>query len=170
MPVELTLQWEGRDASDFSRVFDIAADVDDFRPVFKPIADKVIAPSIGSHFEAGGHQPKWASLAQSTINKKSRMGVSNPTKILVHTGALKKAAESSGSYKMSKDELRAAPFGINYYSYHQKGTDSMPQRVVMRLAVQDRTKINTLFAGFIRSFVNFNPATGGRQFTGGGLL
>lgn len=168
MAVEISIHWEGRSAKDFARSFKIAANIDDFRPVFDKIASRVIAPSLAAHFEAGGNIPKWKALADATVRRKAAAGVSNPTKILVHTGALRKEATSEKLRQLTKGEMKLIP-SLSYYAFHQKGTKRLPQRVIMRLTGQDRTDINSAFADFLRTFVNFNPATGGRTFTGGGL-
>lgn len=168
MAIELQIEWAGRSASDFARQFQVAAAIDNFEPALKLIAHTVVAPSVVKNFEAGG-RPQWQPLAASTVEKKARMGVSDPSKILVHSGAMAKAAANAKSYKITKDKLVAAPFATRYWIYHQKGTGHVPQRVIMSLQAADRTKVNTIFAGYIRQFLNFNPATGGRAFTGGGL-
>ena len=168
MPIELQIEWAGRSASDFARQFQIAATVTNFKPALQIIAHTVVAPSVLKNFEAGG-RPQWAPLVTTTVDKKSRMGVSDPSKVLVHSGAMRTAATNSKSYKITKDKLTAAPFATRYWIYHQKGTGHVPQRVIMNLQAADRTKVNTIFAGYIRQFIDFNPATGGRVFTGGGL-
>ena len=168
MAVELVIGWAGRSAADFARQFQVAAAIDNFKPALQSIASVVIAPSIALNFEAGG-RPQWTPLTASTIEKNSRMGASDPAKILVHSGAMASAAASAKSYKITKDKLTAAPFATRYWIYHQKGTGHVPQRVIMMLQAADRTKINTILAAYFRTFVNFNPATGGRVFTGGGI-
>ncbi len=160
MPVQLTIGWEGRSAADFSRVYATAAAIDDFRPVLAEIASGVIGPSVAANFAAGG-RPTWAPLAMSTLLAKAARGQSGP--VLVATKALIGAAVDVSNYKITSDELRAAPFGIDYWVYHQSGTTKMPQRVIMMLQAEDRTAIFTLFAIYIRSFMDM----GARQFTGG---
>lgn len=165
MAVSLNIQWLGRSAADFARQFDIAANVSDFRPVFQDIAQKVVAPSIAENFQAGG-RPKWAPLAESTKIKKAKLGQSS--RILVATGALEERASDPSKYKITRTELKAAPFGIPYWGYHQIGTPKMPYRVIMMLQAADRTKINSLFADYMRQFMTFDPRLSTtRQFTGG---
>ena len=168
MAVEMVVGWAGRPAADFARQFQIGAAVQNFEPAFKIIAKTVISPSIRENFEQGG-RPSWQPLAASTILKKSIAGASEPSKILVHTGAMAKAAADHKRYKITKDKLVAAPFSSSQWVYHQKGTSHVPQRVIMLLQSVDRTKINTIMSAYFRTFVDFNPAAGGRQFTGGGL-
>lgn len=168
MPIALDISWPGRSASDFSRVFATAAAISNFQPVLKDIGSDVISPSIKKDFDTGG-RPSWLPLADATIKKKSRQGAASPSKILVHSGALEKAASDASKYKVSSTELRAAPFGIRYWGYHQVG-DGVPQRVIMMLQAADRSKITRLFANYIRQFMVFDPRkAGGRQFVGGGL-
>lgn len=167
MVVELNIEWEGRSASDFARQFQVAANITNFQPALKLIANTVVAPSVRKNFASGG-RPQWAPLAPATIEKKARMGVSDPTKVLVHSGAMRDAASDASAYKITKDTLRAAPFSTTYWVYHQRG-DGVPQRVIMLLQAADRTKINTIFANYFRQFIDFNPATGGRPFTGSGI-
>lgn len=167
--IDLTIEWDGRSAADFARVFDTAAVIDDFRPALKDVGSKVIGPSIGANFSAGG-RPPWAPLAPSTIERKSREGAPSPTKILYHSGALQRAATDSNKYKLEKNSITAAPYGVKYWIYHQQGTPQMPQRTIMMLQVADRTKINKIFADYIRTFMTFDPRLpGARQFTGGGV-
>ena len=168
MAVELVIGWAGRSAADFARQFQVASVITNFEPALKIIAHTVIGPSIIQNFESGG-RPQWTPLAASTVEKKSRMGVSEPSKILVHSGTMAKAASDSKSYKITKDKLVAAPFATRYWIYHQRGTDHVPQRVIMSLQAADRTKVNTIFAQYFRQFIEFNPKLGGRVFTGGGI-
>lgn len=67
---------------------------------------------------------RWAALAASTLREKRRLGY--PSKILTRTGALK----NSISYTASGKTLN---FGLDspYAIYHQKGTDKMPQRIIV---------------------------------------
>ncbi len=168
MPVALDISWSGRSAADFSRVFAVAAQVDNFKPALQDIASEVIGPSIQKDFDVGG-RPPWTPLAQSTIRKKSRQGAASPSKILVHSGALEKAASDHKKYTINRDTLRAWPFGNRYWGFHQVG-DGVPQRVIMMLQAADRSDITRLFANYIRTFMVFDPRkAGGRQFTGGGL-
>ncbi|KKN23769.1 hypothetical protein LCGC14_0901610 [marine sediment metagenome] len=168
MPIALDISWQGRSASDFSRVFAAAARVRSFKPVLKEIASEVIGPSIEKDFSVGG-RPPWVPLAQSTVRKKSRQGAASPSKILVHSGAMAQAASDHRKYKINRDTLRAAPFKIRYWGYHQVG-DGVPQRVIMMLQAADRSEITRIFANYIRTFMVFDPRkAGGRQFTGGGL-
>jgi len=165
--VTLHIGWAGRDAADFSRAFAVAASIDDFSPVLTEIGQDVIAPSIAQNFFEGG-RPNWAPLAASTIAKKSRQGVNNPTRVLVHSGALESAASNFSEYKVTKDTLKAAPFSIPYWVYHQSGTPKMPQRLVMMMQAADRTAAMRKFANFLRLFKVMDPRKpGGRQFTGG---
>ncbi len=162
MAVSLHISWEGRSAADFSRVYAAAASIDTFRPVLAAIGSEVIAPSVSQNFAAGG-RPRWADLSEATIAAKRARGNANPTKVLVASGAMAKAAANSAGYKVTKDELRAAPFGIDYWVYHQSGTTNMPQRVIMMLQAADRTAIFAMFAAYMRGFMDL----GSRQFTGG---
>ncbi len=162
MAVSLHISWEGRSAADFSRVYAAAASIDTFRPVLAAIGTEVIAPSIAQNFAAGG-RPRWAELSPDTIAAKNRRGYTHPSKVLVATEALVKAAANPAGYKVSKDELQAAPFGIDYWVYHQSGTTNMPQRVIMMLQAADRTAIFAMFAAYMRGFMDL----GSRQFTGG---
>lgn len=166
--ISLDISWAGRSASDFSRVFNTAAVIDNFKPVLEEVASEVVAPSIKDNFAQGG-RPGWRPLAESTVRKKARQGASDPSKILVHTGALQRAATDAGNYQVTSDEMKAAPFGINYWGYHQVG-DGVPKRVIMMLQAADRSKINRLLSNYIRTFMVFDPSKpGARQFTGGGL-
>lgn len=169
MGIELSIGWQGRSAADFARVFATAAKISNFRPALAEIGAKVVAPSVAANFAAGG-RPKWAPLAQSTIERKGRAGVSDPTAILVHSGAMRDAASDSKRYKVTQNQLTAAPFGIPYWGYHQSGQGRVPQRIIMMLQAADRTKVNKIFADYIRSFMIMDPRKpGGRQFVGGGL-
>lgn len=168
MAIALEIGWAGRSAADFSRVFRTGASISDFKPALKEIGSEVITPSIRQNFNVGG-RPPWLPLAAATVEKKSRQGAASPTKILVHTGALEQAAIDADRYKVSSTELKAAPFGIRYWGYHQTG-DGVPQRVIMMLQAADRSKITRVFANYIRRFMVFDPRRpGGRQFVGGGL-
>lgn len=161
MAVSLDISWVGRDASDFARTFFVAAQVDNFRPLLNEIAEEVVSPSVKKNFTAGG-RPSWSALAPSTLASKVRRGHSS--RILVATGALEAAASDVSNYVITKDELRASPGSIPYWGFHQTG-EGLPQRTIMMLQAQDRTKINTLFAKFIRTFLIFNPnVPGGRTF------
>lgn len=167
--IELDISWAGRDAADFSRVFKVAAEIDNFAPALKKVATDVIAPSIKANFDAGG-RPPWAPLSPVTIEKKAALGYRYPSKILVATGAMQEAATDPDNYRITSDELRAAPYGIEYWGFHQVGTPMMPQRIIMMLQATDRTAINRIMADYFRSFMVFDPRKpGGRQFTGGGL-
>lgn len=162
------MSWAGREASDFSRVFKAAAVIDSFQPVLQEIAEDIIAPSIQANFDAGG-RPAWRALSPVTIERKSRTGARSPEKILVHSGAMEQRATDPDNYKISDQELRAAPYGIPYWGYHQVG-EGVPRRVIMMLQAADRTRITRAFANYIRMFMVFDPRKrGGRQFTGGGL-
>lgn len=166
MGIQLSLEWEGRTAQDFARVFATAASFTSFRPVLSLIAEKVVAPSIAANFAAGG-RPKWAQLADSTVRRKTAAGYANPGQPLVASGAMKAAASDVKGYFLTDDTLVAGPFSTTYWTYHQRG-DGLPQRVIMMLQSADRTKINTLFANYIRTVMVFDPRLpGARQFTGG---
>ena len=166
MAVELDISWEGRSASDFARSFDVAANIKSFRPALQEIGQKVVAPSISVNFQVGG-RPAWRPLSESTIERKSRAGYDSPSKILVATGAMEAAATNPGNYKVTDDELRAAPFGIDYWGFHQAGS-GVPQRVIMMLQSLDRTKVNKIFADYLRQFMTFRPGLATtRPFTGG---
>lgn len=165
MAVALTINWEGRSAKDFARVFAVAASVNDFSEVFEEIAQDIISPSIKQNFEVGG-RPPWRPLADSTIQRKSAEGVPNPAKILVHSGAMETAATDHYNYQITKDEMRAAPWGIHYWGYHQVG-DGVPKRVIMMLQAADRSAINRAFANFFRQFMVIDKVTGARSFTSG---
>ncbi len=164
MGVSLQISWVGRDASDFARTFYVAAQIDNFRPLLNEIAEEVVSPSVSQNFKSGG-RPSWPALAPSTLASKARRGHSS--RILVATGALEAAASDISNYVITKDELRASPGAIPYWGFHQTGGDNLPQRTIMMLQAQDRTRINTLFAKFVRTFMVFNPnAPGGRVFRG----
>lgn len=166
MGVQLSLEWEGRTAKDFARVFASAAAITNFRGVLGIIAEQVVSPSIAANFNAGG-RPKWAELAESTVRRKSAAGYANPSKILVATGAMQQAASDVKGYFLTDDTLVAGPFATTYWTYHQRG-DGLPQRIIMMLQAADRTKINTIFANFLRAQMTFDPRLpGARQFTGG---
>lgn len=166
--ISLDISWAGRAASDYSRVFKAAAFIDNFKPVLEQIGSGVIAPSIKENFESGG-RPPWLPLAESTIAKKSRQGAKDPTKILVHTGAMEQAATDPTNYQITNEELKSGPIGILYWGYHQVG-DGVPKRVIMMLQAADRSAITRLLANYIRTFMTFNPRLeGARPFTGGGL-
>ncbi len=166
MGVQLDISWEGRSAKDYSRFFVTAAAIDDFREPLEDVAQDVIAPSIAANFDAGG-RPSWTPLAESTVAKKSSMGVSNPGKILFHTGALEEAATNPSNYQVSKSELVAAPFGVDYWIHHQTGTEHVPQRVIMKLQAQDRTAITRIMANWIRTHMIFDPRLPGARVPGG---
>lgn len=166
MVVQLDFSWAGRSASDFSRIFNVAASVNDFSGPFEEIAKSVIAPSVEENFQQGG-RPAWVPLADSTKISKSRRGYPSPSRILVATGAMADAASDPKNYKISKTELKAAPFGIPYWGFHQTGGGKLPQRVIMMLQVADRTKINAIFAKFMRTFMSFTPGSATIPFTGG---
>ncbi len=162
MATSLEISWAGRDASDFARTFFVAAQVDNFRPLLNDIASDVISPSVRQNFAAGG-RPGWQALAPSTLASKASRGHSS--RILVATGALEAAASDVSNYVITKDELRASPGAIPYWGFHQTGGGNLPQRTIMMLQEQDRTRINFLWAKFIRTFMVFNPnVVGGRQF------
>lgn len=167
MAIALDISWVGRDAKDYSRVFAVAASVDNFRPVLTNIASEVIGPSIAANFEQGG-RPAWKPLAASTVEKKARQGARDPNKILVHSGALEAAATNAAGYRITNESLEAAPFGIPYWGYHQTGS-GVPKRVIMMLQAADRSKITRLMAMYIRTYMSFDPNLGGRAFTGGGI-
>jgi hypothetical protein len=83
---------------------------------------------------------------------------------------MQQEASKVGGYKITRSELRAAPFGTKYWQYHQTGTPRMPQRTIMMLQIADRTAITRIFANFMRGFITFDPrVAGARQFTGGGI-
>lgn len=169
MGIELTITWIGRTPADFARVFDAAANIKDFSPVLKEIGSEVIAPSVEANFATGG-RPKWAPLSPVTVARKSAAGAADPSKILVHTGAMRKSASDHERYSVTPDKIVAYPLKTPYWQYHQQGGPKLPQRVIMMLQVEDRTRINRLFADYIRSHMVFDPrAAGGRQFTGGGI-
>lgn len=166
MAVTLEISWAGRSASDFARQFIVAANIKNFSAPLKKIGEEVVAPSITANFDSQG-RPSWRPLAASTVERKSSAGVSDPSRILVHTGALKEAATNASNYHVSKDELVAMPFGIDYWVYHQTG-GGVPQRVIMMLQSQDRTKVTRIIADFVRTFMIFDPSkAGARVFTGG---
>jgi phage gpG-like protein len=165
MAVELQIEWEGRSAADFARQFKVAANVTNFKPALLAIGKTVISPSVRKNFEAGG-RPQWLPLAPSTIERKARAGAPDPSKVLVHSGRMASAAADSSAYQVTKDKLVAAPFATRYWVYHQRG-QGVPQRIMMSLQAADRTKINTIFAQYLRQFMDFSPT--GRPFTGGGL-
>ena len=80
-----------------------------------------------------------------------------------------KAATDHTNYAVTASELRAAPFGIPYWGYHQSG-EGLPKRVIMMLQSADRTQITRVFANFIRTVLVFDPRSpDARPFTGGGL-
>ena len=169
MAVAISIGWVGRSAADFARVFDAAANIDDFSPVLKDIGEHVIAPSVAENFASGG-RPHWAPLAQSTIARKTAAGAMDPGKILVHTGKMQSAATNSDRYTVNKAMLKAYPKRATYWTYHQKGAGRVPQRTIMMLQAVDRTKINRMFADFVRSHMTFDPRmAGARVFTGGGV-
>lgn len=164
--VQLDISWAGRSAADYARVFATTAAISDFSEVLRDIGQEVVAPSIKTNFDQGG-RPGWEPLAEATVAKKSRQGVSNPSKILVHTGALESAATTPSNYQVTKEMLRAAPFGAAYWIYHQEGTSHVPQRVIMMLQAADRSKVTRLFADFIRKHMVFQ-GVGARPFVGTG--
>lgn len=165
MAIALDMKWVGRSAADFSRQFDVAANVSDFRPVFQEIASEVVAPTVAENFKAGG-RPRWAPLSESRRERKATLGLSS--RVLVATGKMEQLATEASNYRITRSELKAAPFGVPYWGYHQVGTNKMPYRVIMMLQAADRTKINSMFADYMRQFMTFDPRQpGARQFTGG---
>jgi phage gpG-like protein len=161
MAIEVNISWDGRSAKDYSRVFAVAATIDDFRPAFEEVASEVISPSIQHNFDSGG-RPRWEPLSEDTLRRKNMMGYRDPSKILVATGAMEQAATNPTNYIITKDELRAAPFGIEYWGYHQMGTTRMPQRVIMMLQAADRTKITKILADYFRQYLLFTPTATSR--------
>ena len=169
MGVELTIDWIGRSAADYARIFHAAANVNDFKEPLTEIAREVISPSVASNFASGG-RPTWAALSPVTVERKSAAGVPNPSRVLVHSGMMMRRSDNYSEYKITRSELRAAPFATPYWKYHQTGTPRMPQRTIMMLQMADRAAITRIFANFLRGFITFDPrVAGARQFTGGGI-
>ena len=160
MAVELTISWIGRSAADFSRVFKVAANVNDFKPALKQIAQEVIAPSTTENFGAGG-RPSWVPLAPFTIAKKGH------SKILIDSGALQQAATDPSQYTVSREALWAWPSGVDYWKFHQTG-DGVPKRVIMMMQAADRTAIMRIFADYMRTFLVFDPRKPGARLPVGG--
>jgi phage gpG-like protein len=169
MGVALTISWQGRSAHDFARVFHTTAGISDFSPVLKDIGREVVSPSVAQNFESEG-RPAWAPLSPVTIARKQAAGAPRPSAILFHTGKMYEAATNHERYTVNRSMLKAYPKRGPYWIYHQKGGPRLPQRVIMMLQAEDRTKINNMFADFIRTHMVFNPRlAGARQFTGGGV-
>lgn len=166
--IDLTIQWVGVDAPSYARRFRTAASIDDFSDVLKDIAYFGIAPAVQANFQNQG-RPKWAPLAESTLETKVARGYFAPYRILVATGALMEDAADPENYNWGRKSIIARP-SIDYWIYHQEGTPNMPQRVIMNLQRADQRKIGGMFDRFIREHLAKHGLRvhGQRTVVGGG--
>lgn len=108
------------------------------KPLKRSVAE-VMAPSIAQNFAVGG-RPRWAPLANYTIEKKGGGG-----RILVRTGALAASASSPGSWSVSSDTATMDGVPQDYGIYHQTGTSKMPQREWAVIQDEDADKTEEIF-------------------------
>lgn len=134
----------------------VAARSTDLSPALEAIGHYLMG-SINRNFERGGRPNKWAGLAPSTIKDRARHGY-GPTPILVRSGLLKNSLTVPGAPKqIFRVGPRSLKFGtrVKYYPYHQYGTDTIPQRIMVTLQRQDRAQVGRIINTFIRTGETF---------------
>ncbi len=133
------LEFIARQAGSFHRRL---SDLDELWERFEPI----MADIERDRFESEGHG-EWPSLAQSTLDYKSRHGY--PSKILERTGSLRDSLiDPAAASKRGRSQLEWGS-GVDYAAYHQLGTPRMPKREVIGIRVEDRQRFEKAMVGWL---------------------
>lgn len=134
------VQWQlsGQDTPDALERFAVAIErlgdgVTDFSEFIWPRVVKDLEDEERRQFDAEGQGPgrgAWAPLSPKYAERKAEQWPGAP--ILVRTGALREALTSSSASGarriMTRDAFDFGTSGIEYGSFHQVGTSSMPDR------------------------------------------
>lgn len=114
------------------------------------IVEQTAKSEIGEYQDAAGEFPAWASLAESTIEEKERLGYAPPDNPLLRTGGL----QDSISHEVEND---TATIGSDseIMVFHEFGTSKMAMRPVLGPALVRNLEI-------IRSILG--------EFSTGGLV
>jgi phage gpG-like protein len=108
-----------------ARGFDkLGLDIRSFRVPLTRAIQKVIAPSFGENFVAGGRPDSWEALSEETISRKRRLGYDDT--ILVRTGLLQRTIQQLNIWSMSTTNatIKGLPDKIGYGVVHQDGYSS----------------------------------------------
>ena len=122
----------------------------DMSPVFVEIS-KMIMESTRKNFESQGRPRRWPPLKPSTIADRVRQGY-QPGPILDRSGALKSSLTNPND---SNAIIRIRPRSLQMatrdkkYSIHQRGTRTIPQRVMMRLQRAEKRRIGRMVRTWI---------------------
>jgi phage gpG-like protein len=134
-------------------------DIRSFRAPLDRAVREVFAPSLARNFEEGG-RPPWIPLSDITIAEKARKGASEPSKILVRTGALARKAGQINFWQVNGPEGEAYisqnTLGRVFYGvYHQGGMASSadepgyPARPWAVFQPQDADEVEVIFFEWI---------------------
>lgn len=129
MAVTVHITWDGDTPAAFARKLLVADKrLENFNPLLKNIRDTIVRPGIRKNFDVGG-RPKWKPLSSATLKRKRG---SNTSRILIHSGALKRAASAQRTFPVKRNEMVADLDRIPYWRYHQFG-EGVPKRVILKM-------------------------------------
>lgn len=142
MAKPLTLSFEVMGTQEISRGFSRFADkVKDLSDAFREIV-KDFHEGERRQFETGGGYGAggWKPLAPSTVAFKSRYGL--PSQVLVRTGLLRESLIGENPWSIAEVRKLEAIMGtkLTYGRYHQTGTEQMPDRPVIMLPEEQKTR------------------------------
>jgi len=110
---------------------------DRFKPILAGIEEKRFAE----------HGPGWAALAESTIRQKSAKGY--PLDPLIATGDLRDSlTQESRAADVSRMRMTWGS-DVPYATFHQEGTDRMPQRKPLDIDLDGRRRLEMAMVGWI---------------------
>lgn len=129
----------------------LGREIRSFREPLKRSIQLVLGPSFRQNFDVGG-RPSWVPLAQSTIDKKQRIGAKFVNEVLMETGKLRRVAGQLNAWKIEggylAEEAKAyvddLP-GAEYGAVHQFGNDHVPERAFLIIQDEDQSKIEEVF-------------------------
>lgn len=110
----------------------------DLIPLNRNIANKLVE-FVDLNFEEGGRPQKWAPLATSTIERKRKMGITNPERALHQDGLLRQRLTPDYAYDYASAGTRTPYAAIQHFG-GQAGRGkkvTIPARPYMVLTEED---------------------------------
>jgi phage gpG-like protein len=134
-------------------------DIRSFRVPLERSVREVLSPSLKENFEQGG-RPPWIPLSDITIAEKARKGVSNPSKILVRSGALATKAGQinlwtidgpAGEAYVNQNTMGTVFYGVYHQGGMATGADQpgYPAREWAVIQPEDMNNIEEIFFEWI---------------------
>jgi len=131
---EITFRFQDVKADQWGKYLeDVGLAMEDMEPVFDEFGRYLVEENIPETFRARGRPRRWARLSESYALQ--RFGRRRAIATLVLSGRMKRGFRWKAFPRSMRIENSRT-----YWTYHQSGTRHMPQRVILQLLRQDKSK------------------------------